>query len=168
MTSESKKWDSVKAEYLRKAEKALSSVKHPRRKEVLEDVRSHLDRRFAELEPGQQTRENLQAIITQMGPASDYAELLKPEAVRPLRYAQRKYLLLSGLAAVVIVAAVLLPKAIPERKVSYIVGFEPVIPFEPETANELLRAFEAKPLSYSIETGNGRELVVRKIRAKDD
>ena len=61
MTSENKTnktWDSVKAEYLRQVEKALSSVKHPRSKEVVEDVGSHLDRRFAELEPQQQTWED--------------------------------------------------------------------------------------------------------------
>jgi hypothetical protein len=76
MTSESKKWDRLKADYLRKVKEALSSVKHPRREEVLEDVRLHLERRFAELEPEEQTRKNLQDIITHMGPAADYAELL--------------------------------------------------------------------------------------------
>jgi hypothetical protein len=76
MTSESKKWDRLKAGYLRKVEEALSSVKHPRRGEVLEDVRLHLERRFEELGPEEQTRENFQDIIAQMGPAADYAELL--------------------------------------------------------------------------------------------
>ncbi|MBA7708418.1 hypothetical protein ES703_117316 [subsurface metagenome] len=56
MTSENKKWHAFKTEYLHKVEKALLSVKHPRSKDILEDVRSHLDRRFAELEPDQQTR----------------------------------------------------------------------------------------------------------------
>ena len=115
MTSESKKWDSLKAEYLRKVEKALSSIKHPRSKEVLEDVRSHLDRRFAELEPQQQTWENFQAIITEMGPASDYAELLEPAAGQQRRSVPLKYLLGIGLAAVVIIAAILLPMAIRKK-----------------------------------------------------
>ena len=78
MTSETKTWDSVKSEYLKRVAKALSSVKHVRSKEVLEDVRSHLDRRFDELKPEEQTWENFQTIITEMGPASDYAELLEP------------------------------------------------------------------------------------------
>jgi len=116
MTSESKKWDSLKAEYLRKVEKALSSIKHPRSKEVLEDVRSHLDRRFAELEPQQQTWENFQAIITEMGPASDYAELLEQAAGQQRRSVPLKYLLGIGLAAVVIIAAaILLPMVISEK-----------------------------------------------------
>ena len=76
MTSENKTWDALKAKYLHQVERALSSVRHPRRKEVLEDVRCHLEQRFAELEPDRQTWENFQAIITEMGPASDYAELL--------------------------------------------------------------------------------------------
>jgi len=81
MTAENRKWESLKTEYLRKVEKALSSVKHPRGKEVLDDISSHLDRRFAELEPQEQTWENFQRIITEMGPASDYAELLDAQAV---------------------------------------------------------------------------------------
>ncbi|UCE46625.1 MAG: hypothetical protein JSW47_13500, partial [Phycisphaerales bacterium] len=76
MTTESRKWENLKTQYLLKVEKALSSVKHPRGKEVLEDVSSHLDRRFSELEPQEQTWENYQKIITEMGPVLDYAELL--------------------------------------------------------------------------------------------
>jgi len=108
MTSENKEWDSLKAEYLRQVEKALSSVKHPRRKEVLDDVRSHLDRRFAELEPDQQTWENFQTIITEMGPASDYAELLDQNDDQPSPGVWRKYLLFVSLAAVVTLVAILL------------------------------------------------------------
>lgn len=108
MTSENKEWDSLKAEYLRQVEKALSSVKHPRRKEVLDDVRSHLDRRFAELEPDQQTWEDFQAIITEMGPASDYADLLDQNDDQPSPGVWRKYLLFVSLAAVVTLVAILL------------------------------------------------------------
>ena len=141
MTSENKKWDSLKTEYLHKIEKALSSIKHPRRKDILEDVRSHLDRRFAELDPDQQTWENFQAIITEMGPASDYAELLEPAAGQQRRSVPLKYLLGIGFAIVVIVSAgILLPKVI-SPKVGYIVTFKPVSPFEPQTARELLDAF---------------------------
>ena len=113
MTADSKKWDSMKAEYLRKVEKALSSVKHPRSKEVLEDVSSHLDRRFCELEPQQRTWENFQTIITEMGPASDYAELIDTNAGVPGRGARQKYLLWLGLVAIVLVASVLASLLLP-------------------------------------------------------
>ncbi len=117
MTSETKTWESIKAEYLRKVEKALSSVKSPRTKEVLEDVRFHLERRFAELEPDKQTRENLQAIITEMGPASDYAELLDPEAVPPKQSVTRKLVLAAGVAVVIAAAAIiLLPRMISPKR----------------------------------------------------
>jgi hypothetical protein len=106
MTTENKTWDSLKTEYLHQVEKALSSVKHPRKKEVLEDVRSHLDRRFAELKLEERTLQNFQAIITEMGPATDYAELLEPDSVCTGRGARRTYLLWIGLAAVVIITAV--------------------------------------------------------------
>ncbi len=116
MTSEKKIWDNIKTEYIRQVEKALSSVKHPRRKEVLEDVLSHLDRRFAELEPDQQTWENFQTIVTEMGPVSDYAELLASQAGQTNRSNRKRYLLWVSLAVVVIVAAaILLPMAISQK-----------------------------------------------------
>jgi len=76
MNSENKMWESLKAGYLRQVEESLSSIGHPRTKEILDDVSSHIDRRFSELNEKQRTWENMQAIITDMGPASDYAELL--------------------------------------------------------------------------------------------
>jgi len=112
MTSERKKWENLKTEYLRQVEKALSSVKHPRSKDILDDVRSHLQQRFVELKPDEQTRENLQTIIAEMGPASDYAELLDPDATLPGQSVRRKYLLWTGLGIIVIAAAILLPMAI--------------------------------------------------------
>jgi len=115
MTSQGKTWHRLKTEYLRRVEKALSSVKHPRSRDVLDDVSSHLDRRFAELEPAQQTRENLQAIIADMGPASDYAELLDPDSTTPTQKLQRRFPLWLGLAAIVIAAAILLSRAIPSK-----------------------------------------------------
>ena len=39
MIPENRTWDGIKKEYLRKVEKALSSVNDPRKREVLEDVR---------------------------------------------------------------------------------------------------------------------------------
>ena len=83
MSSESETWESLKTQYLNQIEKALSSVEHPRRKEVLDDVRSHLEQRFAELAPEQRTWENFQAIIIEMGPACDYAELLGENTITP-------------------------------------------------------------------------------------
>jgi hypothetical protein len=79
MTAENKTWDSLKSDYLHQVEKALSSLKHPQISEVLSDVRSHLDRRFAELQPDEQIRENFRCIIDEMGPPADYADLLAPD-----------------------------------------------------------------------------------------
>jgi len=141
MTSENRTWASLKNEYLHQIEKALASVKHPRSKEVVQDVRSHLDRRFADLKPQEQTWENFQAIITEMGPASDYADLLQPSAAPPPRRARRQYLFGVGLAAAVAIAAIVIPTAISDEKVGYIIAFQPVEPFEPQTARELLNAF---------------------------
>ena len=108
MTAENKTWDSLKAKYLGQVAKALSSVKHPRTKDVLEDVRCHLQQRFAELEPDEQTRENLQTIITEMGPASDYAELLEPDAVSTKQSVSFKYLVWAVSALIGITAVMIL------------------------------------------------------------
>jgi len=108
MYSEGKTWDRLRAEYLRQVEKALLPTRCPRVKQVIEDVRSHLDQRFAELEPARRTSENLQAIITEMGPASDYVELLTLDTAPPSRKVWPKSLFAFSLAAAVIIAAVVL------------------------------------------------------------
>ena len=108
MTSENKTWESLKAGYLQQVREALSSAGHPRSEEIIEDVRSHLDRRFAELEADWQTWENFQAIITEMGPACDYAELLEPNTTLSKQVHQEKFLVYLGVAAVVIVIGILL------------------------------------------------------------
>ncbi|MHC4677118.1 MAG: HAAS signaling domain-containing protein [Planctomycetota bacterium] len=154
MTSESRKWESLKAEYLHKVEKALSSVRHPRSREVLEDVHSHLDRRFAELEPREQTRENFEAIITQMGPASDYAELLDPGVSSLRGAAPRKYAWWVGFAAVAALAIILAAKvSVDERPViseEFRRGFlEKCSKFEIDTAapEDVISTF-GKPMKY--------------------
>jgi len=106
MTAEEKTWQDIKTSYLRDVGKALSSVRHPRIKEVLADVGAHLERRFDELAPEERTWENFQNIITEMGPACDYAELLEPGVARAGQATLLKYLVGFG-AAVVVVAAVL-------------------------------------------------------------
>jgi hypothetical protein len=69
-------WVEVKTDYLKRVEQALSAARHPRSFEILADVSSHMDSRFAELEPKRQTWENFQNITTEMGPPSEYAELV--------------------------------------------------------------------------------------------
>lgn len=72
----SQTWTEVKTDYLKRVEQALSTARHPRSFEILADVSGHLDRRFVELGPQQSTWDNFQKIITEMGPPSDYAELV--------------------------------------------------------------------------------------------
>lgn len=147
MTSENKKWENLKAEYLSKVEKALSAVKHPRGKEVLEDVSSHLDSRFAELEGDQHTWENFQTIITEMGPASDYAELLEPDTATTRRNISPKYLLLLGLILIGTAAAIiLLPMAISYRT-------------KPVALEEFRRDFPQKVAKLDIDKANLDDII---------
>jgi Protein of unknown function (DUF1648) len=69
-------WAEVKTDYLKRVEQALSAKRHPRSFEILADVSNHLDSRFAELEPENRNWENFQKIATEMGPPSDYADLV--------------------------------------------------------------------------------------------
>jgi hypothetical protein len=108
VSSQDKAWENLKAEYLNNVKRALSSVKHPHMAEVLEDVRAHLDQRFAELKSDEQTGKNLEEIVAEMGPASDYAELLSPDSVPPNRKVKRKYLLYISAASIVAIIAILL------------------------------------------------------------
>jgi subtilisin family serine protease len=108
MSLENKMWDEAKRQYLHQVEKVLVSVKSSRKKEVLDDVRSHLDRRFGELRPEQQSWENIQKIITDMGPPTDYAELMdtekKPEKERlPLSFVGAAIIIFAILAGLMII-----------------------------------------------------------------
>jgi hypothetical protein len=120
MTSEAKTWETLKADYIRQVTEVLSSVKHPRAGDILEDVSSHLDQRFAELAPDRRTWENLQAIITEMGPASDYAELLDTGETPTKPTVSRKYLLVAVLLFIAIAAAmIILPMVISDKERAY-------------------------------------------------
>ncbi|HUW19201.1 MAG TPA: S8/S53 family peptidase [Sedimentisphaerales bacterium] len=147
MTSENKTWESLKSKYLHEVEKALSSIRHPRARDVLDNVRSHLDQRFAELAPDQQTPECLDSIITEMGPASDYAELLDPGAGHLQQGVRLKYVVGSAVAAVfVIVAGILLVVKISR-------------PPEPVTTEEFRRGFLEKVNKFEIDTANLKDVV---------
>jgi len=113
-------WDRVKAGYLREVDKALASAGHQEKKQVLEDVQSHLNQRFNELGPDEQTWENMQAIITEMGPATDYAELLAPETPAGRQASGRKSLMgiIISVTAVIVLVIVLV-KVLPIKQEAY-------------------------------------------------
>ncbi len=111
MNSQNRTWESLKTEYLHQVEKALSLVNHPRSKGVLDDVSSHLDRRFAELPADQHTWEDFQAIITDMGPPCEYAELLDTrQTLKKQRPSLKFVVLLAVVLGIGVVAILILPK----------------------------------------------------------
>ncbi|HOK66712.1 MAG TPA: hypothetical protein PK054_09880 [Anaerohalosphaeraceae bacterium] len=77
MNDTEKRWRQMRDEYLQQIEAELTSIQHPRKKELLADIREHLERRYEELDPSQRTDSRLQEILEEMGPAEEYAELLK-------------------------------------------------------------------------------------------
>ena len=59
-------WGDLVAEYLGEVERALARVNHPRSREVLDDLRAHLEQRYNETRPDERTLERLQELIGQM------------------------------------------------------------------------------------------------------
>lgn len=95
-------WQDIKENYLKQIEKVLAKTDHPRRVQLLCDVKEHLERKYADLPASQRTWENSQRIITEMGPPEDYAELLTEE-----RPAASSHFGINELLAVVFVAVLI-------------------------------------------------------------
>jgi hypothetical protein len=111
-------WTEVKADYLRRVEQALSAARHPQSFEILAEVGNHLDRRFAELEPQQRTWESFQKIITEMGPPSEYAELVGCADKNSKAALSGKYIaILVMILAIVAAGMIILPKVLTKQKV---------------------------------------------------
>ena len=72
-------WQRLSDEYLRQIAKALDRTGHPRRGEVLEDVKAHLERLYEELPAGERTPGRMEAVIAEMGEPAEYAEMLRPD-----------------------------------------------------------------------------------------
>jgi len=136
---EKETWNNAKTEYLRQVEKALSSVKHPRKEQVLEDVRTHMEQRAADFEQSRLAHEDIHSIIAEMGPASDYAELLDPESSARKQNIRWIHILSITVAAVIIAAAILLPMVLSGEK-------------QPVTLAEFRRDFPQKVAKLNIDT----------------
>jgi hypothetical protein len=76
MSEERSQWREVKNNYLNQIREKLTFLDHPRRSEILNNVKEHLERKYAELDPGNRTWESFQQIILDMGPPADYATLM--------------------------------------------------------------------------------------------
>jgi len=115
-SSQDRSWRRLKEQYIKQIEDMLVESGQPNVESIIEDVRSHLDRRFAELAPRQRTWENYQAIITEMGPPSEYAELAGekrdiPASKISARFVVMLAVVLSLLTGGLAVIPLLLPKS---------------------------------------------------------
>jgi uncharacterized membrane protein len=114
-------WDRLVSVYMHHIAEALADVNKPRRRQIMEDVAAHLNLRFNELPQEDRTVDNFRNIIGEMGPATDYAELLDPEGAKPAtNAASKRFLLLTLIAFLAIVAAAViisltLPPSTPEK-----------------------------------------------------
>jgi len=100
MSVEKDAWDALSSDYIHRVEQELAQVDHPRKNEVLSDLRSHLAQRFADLPAEERTPERMKAVMDEMEPPGEYAELLSPSA-RPgskKRFLARRFCPVAGLA----------------------------------------------------------------------
>lgn len=107
MAPENRQWQEIKENYLKQIREVLSAANQPGSEEIIDNVSSHLDQRFGELKAEEQSWENFQKIITEMGPPSDYAELLVCDAKTARQHLSVKYLL-SGILGLISIAAVII------------------------------------------------------------
>ncbi len=76
MTADEKTWASARDNYLHDVKEGLKAAEYPGAKSIIEEVRQHLESRYSELPAENRTWEAYQRLITEMGPASDYVDLL--------------------------------------------------------------------------------------------
>ena len=113
--SQEKDWRQLKEQYLKQIEDVLLDSGRQDVDGIVNDVGSHLDLRFTELQPQQRTWENFQKIITEMGPPSDYAELSgEKRGAACKRVSARYVLILAGILTVLTGALFLLPALLPK------------------------------------------------------
>jgi hypothetical protein len=113
-----KDWLRLKEQYLKQIEEALVESGQLNVENIVEDVRGHLDRRFAELSPTQRTWENYQAIITEMGPSSEYAELAGQNTDTPKQKISLGFVFILVVAlALLTVGLLVLPTLFPKSPV---------------------------------------------------
>ncbi|MHC4713379.1 MAG: hypothetical protein ACYTAN_08945 [Planctomycetota bacterium] len=105
MKSDKEVWDAKADDYVRRVEGALSGVDHPRKNQVLEDLRNHLEDIYSNLPADRRTPEEFARAIDAMGPPGEYADLLSETPVKPRA---RAWLRLAVVCLAVALASVIL------------------------------------------------------------
>ncbi len=147
MTTENRQWQQIKENYLQQIREVLSAANQPGSEEIIDEVNSHLDRRFAELKADQQSWENFQKIIMEMGPPSDYAELLDSVTSPAKRHHSVKYILVGILGLIVIAAVVILTMWIITQQA------------KPVTPEKFLENFSRNVRNFNIDTATLQDVI---------
>ena len=91
MSNDKQTWDVLAGGYIRKVEKTLATVDHPRKQDVIADLRSHLEDCYANTDPEQRTEDHFKALLGEMDPPESYAELLVPATgAAPAKWYRRR------------------------------------------------------------------------------
>lgn len=145
MNPETTTWEHVRDTYLEQIKQVLASTRHAESRQVLDDVLAHLEQKKAELPEGERTWERFQAIITDMGPATDYVELLvDSENVQRTPIQRSRWLWGACAVCLVLIALVFVLMAGHPDSVAYRITFKAKSPFSPRSSRALLDAFNAK------------------------
>ena len=105
MKSTEQQWEQIRDEYLKKVQNTLQGASEQERRQIFEELTFHLQKRFEELSPDEQTWENMQNIIIEMGPVEDYAGLLEEKSA--LRETKRKPSVAFWISGCIVLALIL-------------------------------------------------------------
>ena len=106
MRNEKETWQNLTDSYLRRVEKVLSRVDHPRKKEVLGDLRDHMAQHYADMPAEERTPEKMAAVIETMDAPEEYAELLSPATGAASQKWYRRRVFRFSTAAIVALVAI--------------------------------------------------------------
>ncbi len=106
MKPTNQQWNQICDDYLAKIERTLQGAAEHERRQILDEVTFHLNKRFKDLNSDEQTWENMQKIITEMGPVEDYAELLEEPSALPKIHVKRWAFLVLLVVILLVIASV--------------------------------------------------------------
>ncbi len=142
MADEQREWEQIRSEYIDRIKGVLADAPYSQASEIIENVSDHLDRKYSELGTDERRWENFRQIITDMGPAGDYAELLDVKGSEGGRFGAGPGFIFSViiLAAALITAVLILPHFFGGEKV-WCLSFTGKGDFNPRTVRGLLDEF---------------------------
>ena len=152
-------WEQMKAAYLRDVRQALARTPARGSRDIIAEVKSHLEQRFAELLPEQHGPEVYAQIIEDMGPVDEYGEWLVPAQTVGIEARRRMWPVGLLVGAVILVGGGFLWWHTMPPPVAYIIRFAAAEDYPVETVRQLLKAFNDE-VQFRVKTHHYRPQIV--------